>query len=257
MCNNLIYDYRADLARCIEEFQKTDMFFGTDFPNDATKDFQTVCDKFVRHATGADSVRPCWSGVDQAAGGKSLLESQLGSLQKDLLWVESKDVWAMRLDPVWAEFHGTPSAGSRPIPLVDAFPVSLWIYKQPEEDHLQGQGQGGGQGHQGGQHEPSQAKMHILGSVSSLISAQLNHYQLLFLLRVGEMISEITTFLTHDVRHILGEEDEGSVAVGLLAPQIDASLLMPSIATAVDIHGKRLSASMFGWISSSLLTSEL
>ena len=52
MCNNLIYEYRADLARCIEEFQKTDMFFGTDFPNDPTKDFQTVCDKFVRHATG-------------------------------------------------------------------------------------------------------------------------------------------------------------------------------------------------------------
>ena len=53
------------------------------------------------------------------------------------------------------------------------------------------------------------------------------------------MISEITTFLTHDVRHILGEEDEGSVAVGLLVPQIDASLLMPSIATAAEVHGER------------------
>ena len=53
------------------------------------------------------------------------------------------------------------------------------------------------------------------------------------------MISEITTFLTHDVRHILGEEDEGSVAVGLLVPQIDASLLMPSIATATEVHGER------------------
>ena len=52
------------------------------------------------------------------------------------------------------------------------------------------------------------------------------------------MISEITTFLTHDVRHILGEEDEGSVAVGLLAPQIDASLLMPSIAAAAEAHGE-------------------
>ena len=132
----------------------------------------------------------------------------------------------MRLDPVWAEFHGTPSAGSRPIPLIDAFPLSLWIYKQPEEESLAA----------AAQPEPSQAKMHILGTVSSLISAQLNHYQLLFLLRVGEMISEITTFLTHDVRHILGEEDEGSVAVGLLAPQIDASLLMPSIAAA-DFQG--------------------
>ena len=64
---------------------------------------------------------------------------------------------------------------SRPIPLVDAFPISLWIYKQPEEDHCQGQGQG----QEGGQGEPSQAKMHILGSVSSLISAQLNHYQVM------------------------------------------------------------------------------
>ena len=53
------------------------------------------------------------------------------------------------------------------------------------------------------------------------------------------MISEITTFLTHDVRHILGEEDEGSVSVGLLVPQIDASLLMPSIATDTEVHGER------------------
>ena len=43
---------RADLALCIDQFQKSDMFFGTDFPNDASKDFQIVCDKFVRHATG-------------------------------------------------------------------------------------------------------------------------------------------------------------------------------------------------------------
>ena len=63
------------------------------------------------------------------------------------------------------------------------------------------------------------------------------------------MISEITTFLTHDVRHILGEEDEGSVAVGLLAPQIDASLLMPSVATAaVDVQGKCRSVCRFVFV---------
>ena len=64
---------------------------------------------------GADSVRPGWSGVEHGCKG---LESQLGSLQKDLLWTDSKDVWSMRLDPVWAEFHGTPSAGSRLVVLV-------------------------------------------------------------------------------------------------------------------------------------------
>ena len=70
--------------------------------------------KFVV-SKGADSVRPGWSGVEHGCKG---LESQLGSLQKDLLWTDSKDVWSMRLDPVWAEFHGTPSAGSRLVVLV-------------------------------------------------------------------------------------------------------------------------------------------
>ena len=56
-------------------------------------------------------------------------------MRKDLLWTESKDVWYVHLDPLWADFHGTPAAaGSRPIPFVDAFPASLWLYKQEENE---------------------------------------------------------------------------------------------------------------------------
>ena len=44
--------------------------------------------------------------------------------------------------------------------------------------------------------------------VSSLVSVQLNHFQFLFLMRMLETFSEITTFLTQDVSHILGEMDE-------------------------------------------------
>ena len=40
----------------------------------------------------------------------------------------------VHLDPLWADFQGTPSTGSRPIPFVDALPASLWLYKQPEEN---------------------------------------------------------------------------------------------------------------------------
>ena len=140
-------------------------------------------------------------------------------MRKDLLWTEAKDIWHIFLDPVWADFHGTPAAGNRPIPLVDAFPVSLWLYKEPEEVHEKKKTQD----------SKPQAKMHILGTVNSLISVQLNHYQLLFLMRMIEMIGEISAFLNEDVTHILGEEDEGSVAVGLMAPQIDVSLLMPAV----------------------------
>ncbi len=73
------------------------------------------------------------------------------------------------------------------------------------------------------------AKLHLLGSVSSLVSVQLNHFQLLFLLRMVEMIAEMSAFLGQDVRHILGEEDEGSVAIGVVAPQINLNLVMPAV----------------------------
>ena len=48
-------------------------------------------------------------------------------------------------------------------------------------------------------------------------------------MRLLETVSEITTFLTQDVSHILGESDESSMALGLIAPQVDLSLLMPSL----------------------------
>ena len=65
--------------------------------------------------------------------------------------------------------------------------------------------------------------------ITNLVSVQLNHYQFLFLMRLLETVSEITTFLTQDVSHILGESDESSMALGLIAPQVDLSLLMPSL----------------------------
>ena len=79
--------------------------------------------------------------------------------------------------------------------------------------------------------------MHLLVHISQLVSAQLNHYQFLFLMRLLETVSEITTFLTQDVKHILGEEDQSSMALGLIAPQIDVSLLMPSMSQSRDRIG--------------------
>ena len=48
--------------------------------------------------------------------------------------------------------------------------------------------------------------MHLLVHITNLVSVQLNHYQFLFLMRLTETMSEITTFLTQDVSHILGKE---------------------------------------------------
>ena len=53
-------------------------------------------------------------------------------MKKDLLWTDSRDIWYVHLDPLWGDFHGTPSTKNRPIPFIDAFPVTLWLYKQEE-----------------------------------------------------------------------------------------------------------------------------
>eukprot|EP00095_Tigriopus_kingsejongensis_P003689 maker-scaffold11_size778918-snap-gene-6.50 protein:Tk03689 transcript:maker-scaffold11_size778918-snap-gene-6.50-mRNA-1 annotation:"uhrf1-binding protein 1-like protein" len=217
---------KADLAETLDQFQKSSLYFGTDFPNCPT-DVPIVCDKLWNHATGKDDLT--------SHGGSQPVASTRRDdiwkiMKKDLLWNEAKDVWYLYLDPVWADFHGTPSSGGRPVPLVDAFPVTIWLYKRPE-------GESGKPEPAPDPNQPPQAKMYVLATINSLISVQLNHFQLLFLLRAVEMISEITMFLAQDVRDILGEEDDGSVAIGVTIPQLDLSLLMPSISQSRDSIG--------------------
>jgi hypothetical protein len=50
-------------------------------------------------------------------------------LSRELLWMEAKDVWCLNLEPVWVDFYGASAVGSnRPVPFLDAFPLTLWIY---------------------------------------------------------------------------------------------------------------------------------
>ena len=124
-------------------------------------------------------------------------------MRKDLLWTEAKDIWYVNADPLWADFQGTPATAGRPIPFIDAFPVSLWLYKQEDLPNA-----GPGQGPKppplpkrnktpSGPKKLENAKIHLLVHISQLVSVQLNHYQFLFLMRLLETVSEITTFLTH------------------------------------------------------------
>lgn len=51
------------------------------------------------------------------------------TLSKYALWIEPRDVWCIKLDPVWVDFLGTRSVGvNKSVPFVDAVPITLWIH---------------------------------------------------------------------------------------------------------------------------------
>lgn len=50
-------------------------------------------------------------------------------LTRYTLWDEPRDIWCIKLDPLWLEFGGTASVGlSKMIPFIDAVPITLWLH---------------------------------------------------------------------------------------------------------------------------------
>ena len=122
---------KADLAKCLDTFQGASFFFNTEFPN-AYPDIPVVCDKMVKHATGDDH-RQLSREIQEKVDHK--YQEFWPVMRKDLLWTEAKDIWYVNADPLWADFQGTPATAGRPIPFIDAFPVTLWLYKQEDLPH--------------------------------------------------------------------------------------------------------------------------
>ena len=163
-------------------------------------------------------------------------------LTRELLWTEAKDVWCCNLEPVWGDFLGARAVGqNRPVPFLDAFPLTLWLHMNDP----------------GKKSNPNTADIYGLAYISNLISVQVNHYQYLFLLRLSEMINELTTYLSIDSNKILKVETGGkllnyefnyissnncnliayslivlkflgTMVIGALVPQVEVTFIMPS-----------------------------
>lgn len=139
----------------------------------------------------------------------------LRQLNRELLWTEAKDVWCCNFEPVWGDFFGARAVGqNRPVPFLDAFPLTLWCHITA--DSLSAT------------EKPSGADIHGLAYISNLVSVQINHYQYLFLLRLSEIVSEMATYLAVDSNKILKVESGGSVIIGALIPQVEVTFVMPS-----------------------------
>ncbi|OAD52118.1 UHRF1-binding protein 1-like [Eufriesea mexicana] len=202
---------RADLAQCVNAFQMGQMFFGTEFPNRST-DFHVLSDKFLAHCGGTDNIRyppPNFSS--------NSVNELVRQLHRELLWTEAKDVWCCNLEPVWGDFLGARAVGqNRPVPFLDAFPLTLWCYMSMNSLEKDSLGQ------------KCTADIHGLAYISNLVSVQINHYQYLFLLRLSEVLSEMATYLTIDSNKILKVDSDSSLVIGALIPQVEVTFVMPS-----------------------------
>ncbi|XP_076645786.1 bridge-like lipid transfer protein family member 3B [Halictus rubicundus] len=199
---------RADLAQCLNTFQMGQMFFSTEFPN-KTDDYQVVTDKFLSHCAGTDNVRH-----PPANFTSNSVNELIRQLNRELLWTEAKDVWCCNLEPVWGDFFGARAVGqNRPVPFLDAFPLTLWCYMSVNPSTSE---------------EYSSVDIHGLAYISNLVSVQINHYQYLFLLRLSEVLSEMATYLTIDSNKVLKVNSGSALVIGALIPQVEVTFVMPS-----------------------------
>lgn len=170
---------RADLAQAIHSLQEGTLVFGNGFPS-KEGDMCIVTDRILSHIAANDS-----------------LENNTSKLTRYAMWSEPRDVWCVNLDPVWIDFLGARSLGPhRTIPFIDAVPVTVWLYGSDKSEDVEINPFTPKEKH---------ADIHAIAHISNLVSIQIDHYQLLFLLRLAEDMNELSTFLSLDAERILQE----------------------------------------------------
>lgn len=117
---------RADLAQAIHTLQEGQLVFSTGFPS-TNEDLNIVTDRILAHVAATD----CFV---QAANAPNSMQT-INHLSRYALWNDTRDVWCIKIDPVWIEFLGISSIGvNKAIPFMDAVPITLWIHGKSEID---------------------------------------------------------------------------------------------------------------------------
>lgn len=81
------------------------------------------------------------------------------------------------MESVWGDFYGVRATGNRPVPFLDAFPLTIWLHADPTLSDKS---------------EDKIANVQVLASVTNLISVQINQYQANFLSKISKSISEVS-----------------------------------------------------------------
>jgi hypothetical protein len=236
---------RADLAQAVHSLQEGSLVFSTGFPS-KPDDLSIVTDKILSHIAATDVASSMTNGTNSITS---------NSLSRYALWNDTRDVWCVKIDPVWIDFLGARSIGvNRSIPFIDAVPITLWIHgksnieddlfeKVNEKENFEviqtesnpflmscEQNSSIKSNENNRIVDEKSANIHVIVHFGNLVSIQLDHYQLLFLMRFLEEVNELTTYLTIDSKRIMHQqiEENQSVIIGCVIPQVEVTLVMPS-----------------------------
>lgn len=140
---------RADLANALHSLQEGSLVFASEFPSKAD-DMSVVTDRILSHMAGKNKqtntqilknkkkyffVFNLFVASDMISNRSSPNSASANttittpSLSKYALWIEPRDVWCVKLDPIWIEFLGLRSVSqNRAVPFIDAVPITFWIH---------------------------------------------------------------------------------------------------------------------------------
>lgn len=114
---------RADLAQALHSLQEGSLVFASDFPS-KNDDLCVVTDRILSHVAAADT-----TSMISSPDLSTLTSSSNTNLTRYALWSEPRDVWCLKIDPLWIDFIGARSVGqSKSVPFVDAVPITLWVH---------------------------------------------------------------------------------------------------------------------------------
>lgn len=250
---------RADLAQAIQALQEGTLVFSSDFPS-TSDDLNIVTDKILSHIAATDVAN---NSASTHSPNNSFVT--LNNLSRYALWNDTRDVWCIKIDPVWIEFLGISSIGvNKAIPFMDAVPITLWIHGKSEIDDgivdKMNQKENNSKAevkrtnemilsikslsevqqnneacssrcdnHIKNKIDDKSGDLHVIAHFENLVSIMIDHYQFLFLMRFLEEINELTTFLSIDTKRIMqNNAQDRSIIIGCVIPQVEVTAVMPS-----------------------------
>ena len=209
-------------------------------------------DKFVEGALLGNAVTVSSSPQNDKSAMPMYFNMRTDSLKTDA----TKDVWCIHLDQLWMEFVGVASSGNRPVPFTESVPVTLWVTcpclgKTPSEgdscngttNHVDASqaslsNPNGSAGESLARDRTSamtprgrqMGEVHVIVKVDSKLNAQLNHYQLLFLLRLADTLTEHQEEISADVLAIMHDSPKKSNTVlAVILREVEFAMVCPPL----------------------------